>query len=450
MMKTTLIQDACIVNEGQMFQGSVLIEGERIVRIYKGDDTPSLSVMESLDNLVDARGKYLIPGLIDTHVHFRDPGLTHKADMTSESKAAIAGGVTSFIDMPNTQPQTTTLKAWQDKMDYAASHALANYAFYIGATNENLEELLVADYTKVPAVKLFMGSSTGNMLVDDEQSLQRLFTEVPTLIAVHCESESRIQANKAKYIQEVGEDLPVAYHSLIRDDEACYQSTSLAVSMARRWGTRLHVLHVSSEKELSLFEDKDLKDKKITAETCPHYLLLCDEDYARYGSRIKCNPALKHASDKAAVLDALKAGRIDTLGSDHAPHLLSEKQGNALTAVSGCPSVQFNLLLLLEMSRENALDKSLIVEKFCHAPADLYRIQDRGYLREGYYADMVLVEECPAWVLQKQDVLSKCAWSPFEGWTFHHRVCQVFINGSTAYENGCFAEAPAKNLIFKN
>ena len=450
MMKTTLIQDACIVNEGQMFQGSVLIEGERIVRIYKGDDTPSLSVMESLDNLVDARGKYLIPGLIDTHVHFRDPGLTHKADMTSESKAAIAGGVTSFIDMPNTQPQTTTLKAWQDKMDYAASHALANYAFYIGATNENLEELLAADYTKVPAVKLFMGSSTGNMLVDDEQSLQRLFTEVPTLIAVHCESESRIQANKAKYIQEVGEDLPVAYHSLIRDDEACYQSTSLAVSMARRWGTRLHVLHVSSEKELSLFEDKDLKDKKITAETCPHYLLLCDEDYARYGSRIKCNPALKHASDKAAVLAALKSGRIDTLGSDHAPHLLSEKQGNALTAVSGCPSVQFNLLLLLEMSRENALDKSLIVEKFCHAPADLYRIQDRGYLREGYYADMVLLEECPAWVLEKQDVLSKCAWSPFEGWTFHHRVCQVFINGSKAYENGRFAATSAKNLIFKN
>ena len=451
MTTSTLIQDAYIVNEGQMFQGSVLIQGERIVRIYKGDDTPSLSVMESLDELIDARGKYLMPGLIDTHVHFRDPGLTHKADMQSESKAAIAGGVTSFIDMPNTQPQTTTIAEWQAKMDHAAQTSYANYACYLGATNENLDELLAADYTQVPAVKLFMGSSTGNMLVDDEHSLMRLFTEVPALIAVHCESEAQIKANKAKYLQEVGEDLPVEYHSLIRDDEVCFQSTALAVSMARKYDTRLHVMHISTEKELALFDgDKALKDKKITAETCPHYLLLCDEDYARYGSLIKCNPALKHASDKSAVLAALKAGRIDTLGSDHAPHLLSEKQGNALTAVSGCPSVQFNLLLLLEMSRENALAKSLIVEKFCHAPADLYRIQDRGYLREGYYADMVLLEECPAWVLEKQDVLSKCAWSPFEGWTFHHRVCQVFINGGKAYENGRFAATSAKNLIFKN
>lgn len=448
-MKTTLIQDACIVNEGQMFQGSVLIKGERIVHIYKGDDTPSLSVMESLDECIDARGRYLMPGLIDTHVHFRDPGLTHKADMESESKAAIAGGVTSFIDMPNTQPQTTTLAAWQAKMDYAASHAWANYAFYLGATNDNLDELLAADYTQVPAVKLFMGSSTGNMLVDDAQSLQALFTQLPALIAVHCESEARIQANKAKYIEQLGEDLPVAYHSLIRDEEACFQSTALAVELARRYDARLHVLHISTAKELSLLEkDKALEDKKITAETCPHYLLLCDEDYARYGSLIKCNPALKHASDKVALLQALKEGLIDTLGSDHAPHLPAEKQGNALTAVSGCPSLQFNLLLLLEMSLESLIDKTLIVDKFCHAPASIYRVRERGYLREGYYADFLLVEECPEWVLDKSAILSKCAWSPYEGWRFHHRISQVFVNGSKAYDRGEFGQPSAKSLIF--
>lgn len=450
MMKTTLIQDACIVNEGQMFQGSVLIEGERIVHIYKGDDTPSLSVMESLDELIDARGKYLIPGLIDTHVHFRDPGLTHKADMQSESKAALAGGVTSFLDMPNTKPQTTTIEAWQDKMNAAASQSWANYAFYLGATNENLDELLAADYTQVPAVKLFMGSSTGNMLVDDAESLRRLFTEVPALIAVHCESEAQIQANKAKYLSEVGEDLPIPYHSLIRDEEVCYQSTSLAVQLARQYATRLHVMHISTAKELALFDhDKPLEEKKITAETCPHYLLLCDDDYARYGSLIKCNPALKHASDKQALLQALNEGYIDTLGSDHAPHLLAEKQGNALTAVSGCPSVQFNLLLLLEMSLESLMDKTLIVDKFCHAPATIYRMRDRGYLREGYYADMVLFEECPAWVLDKAAILSKCAWSPYEGWQFHHRISQVFVNGAKSYDNGEFAAPSAKNLIFK-
>lgn len=448
-MKTTLIQNACIVNEGQMFQGSVLIKGERIVCIYKGDDTPSLSVMESLDEIIDARGKYLLPGLIDTHVHFRDPGLTHKADMESESRAALAGGVTSFIDMPNTLPQTTSLKAWQDKMAYAATHAKANYAFYIGATEDNFDELSKADYTKVPAVKLFMGSSTGNMLVDADASLKRIFAELPALIAVHCESEALIQANKAKYIAEAGEDLTVAYHSRIRDEEVCFQSSERAVRLAREYGTRLHLLHVSTQKELSLLEAGDLQDKKITAETCPHYLWLSDEDYARYGSLIKCNPALKHPSDRAALLDALRMGLIDTLGSDHAPHLLSEKQGNALTAVSGCPSIQFNLLLMMEFVNQEMLEMSALVEKFCHAPATLYRIQDRGFIREGAYADLVLVEP-EQWTLTKADILSKCAWSPYEGWTFSHRVSCVFLNGSKVYEAGRFYEAQAKNLIFKN
>ncbi len=443
-----LIQNATVVNEGQMFQGSVLIEGERIAAVYKEADAIPLFVRESLDETIDARGKYLLPGMIDTHVHFRDPGLTQKADMMSESRAAIAGGFTSFIDMPNTNPQTTTLVAWQAKMDYAAKHSLANYAFYLGATNDNFDELSRADYTKVPAVKLFMGSSTGNMLVNDETALRRIFSEIPALIAVHCESETLIQANKAKYVSELGEDLPIAYHSLIRDENVCYESSALAVALARQYGTRLHLMHVSTEKELSLLSTEALAEKRITAETCPHYLLLCDEDYVRYGSLIKCNPALKHVSDQKALLKALKEGFIDTIGSDHAPHLLPEKQGNALTAVSGCPSIQFNLLLLMDMTLQGLLDKTMVVEKCCHAPALLYRIQDRGFIREGAYADLVLLEECPGWILDKAAVLSKCAWSPYEGWTFRHKISQVFLNGQNVYRNGSFQAAKVKNLEF--
>lgn len=447
----TLIQHACIVNEGQMFQGSILIEGERIAAIFKEGDALPSSLLESADTLIDAQGKYLLPGLIDTHVHFRDPGLTHKADMTTESKAALAGGVTSYIDMPNTQPQTTTLQAWQEKMDMAAQKSRANYAFYLGATNNNFDELLQADHRLVPALKLFMGSSTGNMLVNEEYALRNIFEHWPSLIAVHCESEAQIQANKARYVAEQGEDLPIAYHSLIRDENVCYESSALAVSLARQYASRLHLLHISTAKELSLLEsDKPLSEKKITAETCPHYLCLCDQDYARYGSRIKCNPALKKKSDQEALLKALKEGKIDTLGSDHAPHLLSEKQGNALSAVSGCPSIQFNLLLMMELVKEGKLSLCEVVQKFCHAPADLYRIQDRGYLREGCFADLVLLETLPQWTLSAEQVLSKCAWSPFEGYTFHYAVSQVFLNGQLAYSQGEFFDAPAQNLIFKN
>ncbi len=446
----TLIQDANIVNEGEVFLGSILIDGERIAHIYRGDDTPSLSLRERVDRCIDARGRYLLPGLIDTHVHFRDPGLCHKADIESESRAALAGGVTSYMDMPNTQPQTTTLEAWQAKNESAAGRSWANYAFYLGATNQNIDCLLRADYRRVPAVKLFMGSSTGNMLVDDETSLRRIFAEVPALIAVHCESEARIKANKAHYMQTVGERLPIEYHSRIRDEEACYEATSLAVGLAEEYGARLHVLHISTAQELALFGQGPLQDKRITAETCPHYLLLSTKDYASYGSLIKCNPALKQESDRLALIAALKDGHIDTLGSDHAPHLLAEKQGDALTAVSGCPSIQFNLLLLLELARNGLIDQALIVQKYCHAPAMLYHIADRGYVREGYYADLVLVEEVPAWTLSRDAVLSKCAWSPYEGWRFHHRVSRVFVNGDLAYDQGLWQRPSVQQLIFAN
>jgi len=428
-----LIQNALIINEGTSFIGSVLIESGLISEIFEGEVPESVLSSCKVEN---ASGKWLIPGVIDDHVHFRDPGLTHKADLTTESKAALAGGVTSFMDMPNTLPQTTTIQAWKEKMELAAEKSYANFAFYLGATNDNLSELEKADFSRVCGVKVFMGSSTGNMLVGNRESLEAIFRSIPSIIAVHAESEALIQANKTRYTEEFGIDLPLRYHSLIRSAEACYASSASAVEMAVRFNARLHVLHVTTEKELSLFEDKPLSEKRITAEACVSHLWFDDSDYERLGNAIKCNPAIKTLQDREALRAAVAGNRLDVIATDHAPHLWSEKQGNCLTAASGSPSVQFSLPLMLELAHQGVFTKEKVVEKMCHAPAELYRVDKRGFIRVGYHADLVLIDPEDNWTLSGKQILSKCAWSPFDGQHFHSNVIKTFLNGKLVYEKG--------------
>lgn len=430
-MLPLLIHNALIINEGRSFLGSVMVEKDRIVQVFEGD-VPE-SVLQKC-KISDASGKWLIPGAIDDHVHFRDPGLTHKGDLTTESKAALAGGVTSFMDMPNTIPQTTNIKAWEEKMELAAEKSHANYAFYLGATNDNLSELEKADFSKVCGVKVFMGSSTGNMLVGVKESLEGIFKTIPSIVAVHAESESIIQANKNKYTEETGGDLPLFFHPLIRSEEACYASSSMAVEMATKFGTRLHLLHVSTAKELTLFEDKPLALKKITAEACVSHLWFDDRDYERYGNTIKCNPAIKTSKDKEALRLAISGNLLDVIATDHAPHLWAEKQGNCLIAASGSPSIQFSLPLMMELVHQNILTKEKVVEKMCHAPAQLYRIEKRGFIREGYFADLVLIDPTDSWTVTGQQILSKCSWSPWDGQHFHSSVHQTYLNGKLVYE----------------
>jgi len=426
-----LIHNALIINEGRSFLGSVMVEKDRIVHVFEGDVPENI-----LTNcqITDASGKWLIPGAIDDHVHFRDPGLTHKADLTTESKAALAGGVTSFMDMPNTIPQTTSIRAWVEKMELAAEKSFANYAFYLGATNDNLLELQKADFTKVCGVKVFMGSSTGNMLVGVKESLEGIFKTIPSIVAIHAESESIIQANKTKYSEETGGDLPLFFHPLIRSEEACYASSSMAVEMATKFGTRLHILHVSTAKELTLLEDKPLALKKITAEACVSHLWFDDQDYERYGNAIKCNPAIKTRKDKEALRLAISGNLLDVIATDHAPHLWAEKQGNCLIAASGSPSIQFSLPLMMELVYQNILTKEKVVEKMCHAPAQLYRVKNRGFIREGYFADIVLIDPSDSWTLNGQQIISKCGWSPWDGQHFHCSVRQTYLNGKLVYE----------------
>lgn len=446
-MAKTLIHQALIINEGRSFIGSVLIEGAYIAQIF--EDTVPQVILET-SRVLNATGKWLIPGAIDDHVHFREPGLTHKADMFSESRAALAGGVTTFMEMPNTLPQTTTVQVWKDKMELAASRSWANYSFYLGATNENLPELEKADYQRVCGIKVFMGSSTGNMLVGQQKALEGIFSSVPCIVGVHAESEAIIQANKARYLEEVGGDLPLSYHPLIRSAEACYASSATAVELASRFGTRLHVLHLTTARELDLFESKPLKDKKITAEVCIPHLWFDDRDYVYRGNSIKCNPAVKSEQDKLALRNGLKSGKLDVIATDHAPHLWSEKQGNCLTAASGSPGVQFSVPLMMELVKEKAFTKELVVEKMCHAPADLYRIDRRGYLRAGYYADMALIDPTASWILTGEQILSKCGWSPYEEQVFSSRVLKTWINGAMVYDEGVFAsESNAQELCFQ-
>ena len=431
-MKRTLIYNAVIVNEGKQFSGSVIIEGENITRVICGDEIPN----DHFDERIDAKGYYLIPGVIDDHVHFRDPGLTHKADMHTETAAAAAGGVTSFMDMPNCNPQTTTIEALNNKFADAATKCIVNYSFYFGATNNNTDQLSLLDKKHVCGVKVFMGASTGNMLVDRMESLKKIFAGAGMLIATHCEDQNIIRQNTELYKEKYGEDLDVTFHPLIRNEEACYHSSALAVKLAKETGARLHILHVSTAKELELFKDLPIKDKKITAEACVSHLFFCDEDYKTLGTRIKCNPSIKTRADRDGLRKALMTNKIDVIGTDHAPHLLKEKEGGALKAVSGMPTLQFSLVSIMELVKEGVLTIEQLVQKMCHAPAELYDIKARGYIREGYKADLVLLNPNQEWTVTNDCIESKCQWSPMEGRTYHSKVEKTFVNGDLVFSHG--------------
>ena len=434
-MKSVLIKNASIVNEGKIVAGDVLITGERIEKSGTSISHPSAVVIE-------AAGKYLFPGVIDDQVHFREPGLTHKGDIHSESRAAVAGGVTTFMEMPNTVPNTLTQMLLEDKYKIAAGKSLANYSFFMGASNDNMEEVLRTNPKKVCGVKIFMGSSTGNMLVDNESTLENIFSKSPMLIAVHCEDEATIRKNMEKFRQDYGEEVPMQYHPLIRSEEACYRSSSLAVSLARKYNTRLHILHISTAKELGLFSNAmSLKEKRITAEACIHHLWFDDSDYAKLGSKIKWNPAIKTHKDKDAILQAVLNDVIDVIATDHAPHTLEEKNQSYFKAPSGGPLVQHSLVAMLELYHRKKISLEKIALKMSHAVADCFRIAERGYIREGYFADLVLVDLAAPWTVSKSNLLYKCGWSPFEGTTFASKVTHTFVSGHLAYAQGKLDES---------
>ena len=434
-MNKKWIKDALIINEGRRFQGSVLIAGDTIEAVYEGPVPPEVDTTPY--EQIDAQGKWLLPGCIDDQVHFREPGLTHKADIGSESRAAVAGGVTSFMDMPNTKPQTTTLEALEWKFKRAAQTSVANYSFFFGGTNDNFKEIQQVDKTRVPGLKLFLGSSTGNMLVNDKAALERIFSECGMLIAIHAEKEEIIQRNIAHYTGLYGEDLDISFHSLIRSEEACYASSAEAVELATRLGARLHILHLSTARETTLLDNTlPLSEKQITGEVCVHHLWFHDGDYAQFGNRIKWNPSIKTLADRNALRQAVNENKIDIVATDHAPHLPAEKEGSCLKAASGGPLVQHSLVAMLELAREGHFTYEKVVEKMAHAPATLFRIDRRGYIRPGYYADLVLVDPQHAWTVSRENILSKCGWSPFEGYTFHHAVDTTFVNGEIAYQQG--------------
>ena len=433
-----LIHKATIINEGDSYIGSVLIENDRISRVYS-DDIPE-TILNECSEVIDARGLYLIPGVIDDQVHFRDPGLTYKGDISTESRAAVAGGVTSFMEMPNTNPQTVTLEELDKKFELAASKSVANFSFYLGATNNNIDELKRVDKKHVCGVKIFMGSSTGNMLVDDEKALQQIFAEVDMVIATHCEKEDIIRDNIDKYKKQFGDDIPIKYHPLIRSEEACYRSSAQAIELADKYGSRLHVLHLSTARELTLLSDSPVEDKKITGEVCVHHLWFTDEDYERYGAKIKWNPAVKTINDRDALRNGLLNNKLDVVATDHAPHLLSEKEGGSLKAASGGPLVQHSLQVMLEMSYKGLITPEQVVEKMSHAPAKLFSVRERGFIRDGYYADLVLLDFNEPYTVTKDNILYKCGWSPFEGTTFNTTVKKTFVNGKLVYNNGVITE----------
>ena len=431
---TTLIHNACIVNEGCEYLGYVLIENELIAQT--GEGNPPSALLSSL-NVVDAKGKLLIPGAIDCHVHFREPGVTPKADILSESRAAVAGGVTSFFEMPNTVPQTLTLELLEQKMALAAGKSLANYSFFLGASNDNISEIENADPKTVCGVKVFFGASTGNMLVDNRETLELIFKKSPIPVAAHCEDESLIRANSEAMRIKYGEDVPVAMHPIIRNSEACFRSSELAVSIARKYNTRLHITHLSTAAELSLLDNTfPLTQKRITAEVCTHYLWFCDEDYTRLGTRLKVNPDIKSAADKAALLKGLIENKVDIISTDHAPHLADEKANTYFKAPSGTPLVQHSLMAMMQMVKQGKLKLATLVEKMCHAPAICYNIEKRGFIRTGYFADLVLVDTEASYSVSKENILYKCGWSVFEDTIFDTRIERTYVNGHLTYNNG--------------
>jgi dihydroorotase len=440
----TLIKNAQIVNEGKIFKADVLIENDLIAKISENISE------ENADKIIDAEGKFLIPGVIDDQVHFREPGLTHKGDIESESKAAIAGGVTSFIEQPNTVPNAVTQELLEEKYKIASEKSYANYSFSMGGTNDNLEEVLKTNPRNVAAIKLFLGSSTGNMLVDNPEILEEIFSQVKMPICVHCEDEATIKKNTEIYKEQYGEDIPVKFHHLIRSEEACYLSSSKAIELAKKTGARLHIYHLSTAKEMELFRnDIPLKDKKITAEVCVHHLHFTNEDYETKGSLIKWNPAVKTETDKNGLWEALLDDRIDVIATDHAPHTLEEKDNKYLKCPSGAPLVQYSLPVMFEYFKKGKISLEKVVEKMCHNPAILFEIEKRGFVKEGYKADLVLINPNAENTVSKENILYKCGWSPLENETFHSEISHTFVNGFLAFENGkVSSEKHAERLQF--
>ncbi|QIE59504.1 dihydroorotase [Rasiella rasia] len=431
-MHPILIKNARIVNEGTITEGDVLILNDVIAEIAS-----TISAKTGDTKIIDADGHYLIPGMIDDQVHFREPGLTHKATIETESRAAVAGGITSFIEMPNTVPQATTIELLEDKFAIAKQTSWANYSFMFGGTNNNIDEILKVDPKKVAGLKLFLGSSTGNMLVDDPKTIEEIFSKTKLLISTHCEDEATIKKNMAAAIEKYGEDIPISEHPKIRSAEACYISSSKAIELAKKTGARLHVFHLSTEKETHLFKNKlPLHKKKITAEVCVHHLWFTDEDYAEKGTHIKWNPAVKSEADREGLWKALNDDRIDIIATDHAPHTLEEKSNVYTKAPSGGPLVQHAIEALFEMHRRGRISVEKIVQKTAHNPAILFEIENRGFIKEGYKADLVLINPNAPWTVTKENIAYKCGWSPFEGTTFTSRITHTFVNGVLAYENG--------------
>ncbi len=430
-----LLKNAQVINEGKIFKADVLIQDNRIVKIQANINHDSAEVF-------DLSGKYIMPGVIDDQVHFREPGLTHKGRIYTEAKAAVAGGITSFMEMPNTKPQALTQALLEDKYEIGAKDSLANYSFFMGASNENLEEVLKTNPKNVPGVKVFMGSSTGNMLVDNKEVLNKIFSECDMLIAVHCEDEQTIRDNSQRMKEEYGEDLPIKFHPIIRNDKACYKSSSMAVELAKKHNTRLHILHISTAIETELFRnDIPLKEKKITAEACVHHLWFDESSYDEKGTHIKWNPAVKSLADREGVWRALLDDRIDIIATDHAPHTIEEKANTYFRAPSGGPLVQHALVAMLEFYHLGKISLERLVEKMCHAPADCFQVKDRGYLREGYYADIVVVDIDKPWIVEKENILYHCGWSPFEGTQFRASIQKTFVNGNLVYNDGVFDES---------
>jgi dihydroorotase len=431
----TLITNAKLINEGSIHETDLLINGQRIEKIAKNISA------ENVDKIIDAKGKYLMAGIIDDQVHFREPGLTHKATIYSEAKAAVAGGVTTFMEMPNTVPNALTQALLADKYAIAAKNSLANYSFFMGVSNDNLEEALKTDGKNVCGLKIFMGSSTGNMLVDNEKTLENIFSKSSLLIATHCEDESIIRQNSELYRNLYGDNVPQYLHHSIRNEAACLKSSSFARDLAQKYGTRLHILHITTEEETNLFSNTiPLKDKKITSEVCVHHLYFDSEDYYRLGSQIKCNPAVKEARHKKAIFKALLDDKIDVIATDHAPHTWEEKQQNYWKAPSGVPLIQHTLLMMLEFYKEGKISLEKIVEKMCHAPAICFQISERGFVREGYFADLVLFDLEQNTRVSKENILYQCAWSPFENHTFIGNITHTFVSGHLVYENNVFHE----------
>ena len=444
-MPSVLIKNANIVNEGKTFKGSVLIEDDKIKKVSHS------SINISSTTVIDAQGKYLLPGVIDDQVHFREPGLIHKAEIYTESRAAVAGGVTSYMEMPNTIPNTLTQELLEEKYQRAKQVSLANYSFFMGASNNNIDEVLKTNPRNVCGIKIFMGSSTGNMLVDNSDTLEKVFSQCKLLIATHCEDEETIRKNLEIYKAKYGEDIPVKYHPLIRSAEACYKSSSLAVALAKKYNARLHVLHISTAKELELFDNKiPLKEKRITAETCIHHLWFSDEDYITKGNLIKWNPAIKSKQDRDALLQGVIDNKIDVICTDHAPHTLEEKKQSYLKAPSGGPLVQHSLVAMLEFVHQKKITIEKVVEKMSHAVADCFQIEERGYIREGYFADLVLVDfSSSKKESDTEQLFYKCGWSPFEDTTFHSQVTHTFVNGHLTFHNGKINESQTgKRLLF--